>query len=140
MTRQIIATGNAPSSPLFSQGVRVGSAVHVSGMVGVDVTTAELAGPSVQQQTTQALRNCQYVLEAAGCSLHDVGMVTVLLADPADFAGMNEAYAAFFGDEPPARAVARLGPELPGILVSITMTAHVGEPAQNQRDRTLSAE
>jgi 2-iminobutanoate/2-iminopropanoate deaminase len=53
--------------------------------------------------------------------------VTVLLANPADFAGMNEAYATVFTTDPPARAVARLGPELPGTLVSITMTAHIDQ-------------
>jgi len=127
MMRQIIATGDAPSSSLYSQGVRVGSTIHVSGMVGVDPKTGELAGASVQEQTRQALRNCESVLEAGGCSLDDVALVTVLLAHPADFTGMNEAYAAVFRHEPPARAVTRLGPELPGILVSIMMTAHVGD-------------
>ena len=63
-------------------------------------------------------------LHAGGGTLDDVTMVTVLLAQPEDFPGMNEAYADFFGDAPPARAVARLGPNLPGILVSILMTAH----------------
>lgn len=127
MTRQIIATPDAPSSPLFSQGVRSGSALYVSGMVGVDPTTGELAGAAIEKQTTQALRNCKSVLEAGGCTLADVAMVTVLLANPTDFAGMNEAYATVFATDPPARAVARLGPELPGILVSITMTAHTDQ-------------
>jgi 2-iminobutanoate/2-iminopropanoate deaminase len=127
MARQIIATGNAPSSPLFSQGVRIGSTIFVSGMAGVDPATGEPAGASIGDQTRQALRNCETVLEAAGCSLDDVGFVTVLLARPADFAGMNAAYASVFSDRPPARAVTRLGPELPGILVSIAMTAHIAE-------------
>jgi 2-iminobutanoate/2-iminopropanoate deaminase len=124
MSRQIIATENAPRSPLYSQGVRAGSAIYVSGMVGVDPASGELAGSSIQEQTTQALRNCEAILHAGGSSLDDVTMVTVLLGQPDDFAGMNEAYANFFGDTPPARAVARLGPNLPGILVSILMTAH----------------
>lgn len=128
MTRQkIIATPSAPSSPLFSQGVRVGSTVYVSGMVGMDPATGALAGPSIQEQTRQALRNCDAVLRAAGASLDDAVMVTVLLAHPEDFDGMNEAYAEVFANDPPARAVGRLGPELPGILVSILMTAHAGE-------------
>jgi len=126
MTRQMITTSDAPSSPLFSQGVRVGSTIYVSGMVGIDPLTGQLAGASIQGQTTQALRNCASVLQAAGCTLDDVAMVTVLLAHPDDFAGMNEAYAAVFATDPPARAVARLGPELPGVLVSIALTAHVG--------------
>jgi 2-iminobutanoate/2-iminopropanoate deaminase len=126
MTRQIISTPDAPRSPLFSQGVRIGSTLSVSGTVGVDTTTGDLAGTSIESQTTQALRNCESVLKAAGCTLDDVTMVTVLLARPADFAGMNEAYAAVFPTDPPARAVARLGPELPGILVSVAMTAQTG--------------
>lgn len=125
MTRRIISTEHAPSSPLFSQGVRAGSVIWVSGMVGIDPTTGETAGPSIQEQTRQALRNCEAVLHAGDSSIADVTMVTVLLARPDDFAGMNEAYAGFFGGELPARAVARLGPELNGILVSVTMTAHV---------------
>lgn len=124
MARVIIATDDAPSSPLFSQGIRAGSTIQVSGMVGIDARTGELA-ESIQDQTRQAIRNCEIVLEAGGSSLDDVTMVTVLLADPSDFAGMNEAYAQVIGQTPPARAVGRLGPELPGIRVSILMTAHV---------------
>lgn len=124
MARQIIATDRAPGSPLFSQGVRSGSTVYVSGMVGMDVRTGTLPD-SIQEQTRQALRNGEAVLEAAGATLADVGMVTVLLAQPDDFAGMNEAYAEVFPQSPPARAVGRLGPELPGIRVSIYMTAHL---------------
>ena len=127
MTRQIISTAQAPSSALFSQGIRSGSSIYVSGMVGVDQETGELAGPSIQEQTRQALRNCGFVLEAAGCTFADVALVTVLLAHPEDFAGMNEVYATVFDHEPPARAVARLGPDLPGILVSIMMTARRGD-------------
>jgi 2-iminobutanoate/2-iminopropanoate deaminase len=124
MSRQILSTENAPSSPLYSQGVRAGSTIYVSGMVGVDPATGELAGSSIQDQTRQALRNCEAILDAGGSSLADVTFVTVLLAHPDGFAGMNEAYAEVFSRVPPARAVARLGPDLPGVLVSILMTAH----------------
>ena len=79
MSRQIIATDDAPRSPLFSQGVRSGSTVHVSGMVGADPHTGELP-ESIQDQTRQSLRNCEAVLRAAGASLDDVTLVTVLLA------------------------------------------------------------
>jgi len=102
----------------------IAGTVFVSGMVGIDVATGELP-ESIQDQTRQSIRNCATVLEAGEASLDDVTMVTVLLADPQDFGGMNEAYAEAFGENPPARAVARLGPELPGIRVSIFMTAHV---------------
>jgi 2-iminobutanoate/2-iminopropanoate deaminase len=125
MKKQIITTPNAPGSPLYSQGVKVGPSLSVSGMVGVDVATRQLAGATIQEQTRQALRNCLAVVEAAGGTLDDVVQVTVLLANPSDFAGMNEEYATVFATEPPTRAVTRLGPELPNVLVSIALTAHI---------------
>jgi 2-iminobutanoate/2-iminopropanoate deaminase len=76
--RQIITTPGVPSSPLFSQGVRAGNLVYLSGLVGIDVSTGELAGTSIQQQTRQALTNCRSVLEAAGATLEDVVEVGVL--------------------------------------------------------------
>ncbi|HEX3705636.1 MAG TPA: RidA family protein [Mycobacteriales bacterium] len=124
--REIIATPNAPSSPLFSQGIRDGDRVHISGLVGIDASTGSLAGTTIQQQTRQALANCQAVLLAAGGGLDQVVEVGVLLTNPADFAGMNEEYATWFTADPPTRYVAKLGVELPGVLVSIRMTAYVG--------------
>jgi 2-iminobutanoate/2-iminopropanoate deaminase len=125
MSKQIIKTEEAPSSPLYGQGVRVGSTIYVSGMVGIDAATGQLAGATIQEQTRQALRNCTAIVEAGGGRLEDVAQVTVLLANPADFAGMNEEYAKVFATQPPARAVTKLGVELPNVLVSIMMTAHV---------------
>jgi 2-iminobutanoate/2-iminopropanoate deaminase len=126
MTGHVITTQDAPQSPLYAQGVRAGSHVWVSGMTGVDPATGQLAGPTIEEQVRQALTNCVHVVEAGGGSLDDVVEVGVLLARPDDFAGLNEAYAEFFPDAPPARYVARLGPELPGVLVSVRMAAVVG--------------
>ena len=56
MARQIITTASAPSSPYYSQAVTAGSHVHVSGMVGVDVSTGKLSGDTIQDQTRQALK------------------------------------------------------------------------------------
>jgi 2-iminobutanoate/2-iminopropanoate deaminase len=124
--REIVHTPQVPGSPLFSQAVKAGAHVYVSGLVGVDTATGNLAGPTIQEQTRQALANCQAVLQAAGATLADVVEVGVLLTNPQDFAGMNEEYARWFPSDPPARSVARLGVELPGILVSIRMTAVAG--------------
>ncbi|MDX6365007.1 MAG: 2-iminobutanoate/2-iminopropanoate deaminase [Nocardioidaceae bacterium] len=123
MPRQIITTPNAPSSTLYSQGVKAGSQVFVSGTTGVDPRSGDLAGPSIQDQTRQALANCEAVLHAGGASLDDVVEVGVLLSSPGDFAGMNEEYARWFPTDPPTRYAAKLGPEIPGLLVSIRMTA-----------------
>ena len=125
MKKQIVTTEDAPSSPLYSQGVKVGSTIYVSGMVGIDVATEQMSGATIQEQTRQALRNCQAIVEAGGGSLDDVVQVTVLLTNPADFAGMNEEYEKVFAVDPPARAVTKLGVNLPNLLVSIMMTAHV---------------
>jgi 2-iminobutanoate/2-iminopropanoate deaminase len=125
MKKQIITTDAAPTSKLFSQGVRIGTTIYVSGMAGIDPTTNTIAGATIKEQTRQALHNCKAILEAGGGTLDDVVQVTVLLANPADFAAMNEEYANVFAVEPPARAVTKLGVELPNLLVSIMMTAHV---------------
>jgi 2-iminobutanoate/2-iminopropanoate deaminase len=122
--REVITTPNAPSSPLFSQGVKAGDHIYVSGLVGIDVTTGNLVGTTIQEQTRQAVTNCQAVLQAAGATLADVVEVGVLLTNPTDFAGMNDEYAAWFPAEPPTRYVAKLGVEIPGVLVSIRMTAY----------------
>jgi 2-iminobutanoate/2-iminopropanoate deaminase len=123
MPRQIITTANAPSSPLYSQAVKAGPYVLVSGIVGIDPATGSLAGDTIQAQTRQALANCQAILQTSGASLDDVIEVGILLTNPADLTGLNEEYARWFPSRPPTRYVAKLGVELPGLLVSIRMTA-----------------
>jgi 2-iminobutanoate/2-iminopropanoate deaminase len=125
MTRQIIRSEDAPSSPLYSQAVKAGSMIYTSGIVGLDPKTNQMAGTTIQEQTRQAIRNCENILRAGGATLADVVEVHVLLTRPADFAGLNEEYAKFFPADPPARAVAKLGVEIPNVLVSIKMVAMV---------------
>lgn len=121
--REVIVTADAPISPSYSQGIKAAGVIYVSGTVGIDVATGTLAGTTIEEQTRQALRNCEAILSAGGATMSDVVEVGVLLADPDDFAGMNAAYAATFTHEPPARYVAKLGAVIPGVLVSIRMTA-----------------
>ena len=123
---EIIRTQDVPSSPLYSQAVKAGGHVYVSGMVGLVAATGALAGPSIGAQTKQAMRNCELVLAAAGATLDNVVEVGVLLSRSEDFDGMNEEYAAWFPSDPPARYVARLGVDLPGVLISVRMTAYLG--------------
>lgn len=124
--RTPISTADAPVSPLYSQAVRAGDFVYLSGMAGIDPTSGSVAGPTITDQVRRSLENCEAVLRAAGATLEDVVEVGVLLASPADFAEMNDEYARWFPEAPPARYVAKLGVELPGVLVSIRMTAYVG--------------
>ena len=124
MQREILHTAEAPTqSSLYSQGVKVGQTIYVTGMLGIDPKTNQPAGPTIQEQARQALINCEAVLRAGGATRANVVEVQALLARPEDFAGLNEVYGKFFTVDPPIRSVARLGPDLPGFLISIKMTA-----------------
>jgi 2-iminobutanoate/2-iminopropanoate deaminase len=80
--RDVISTPSAPSSPLYSQAVKAGQHIYVSGLVGIDVSTGKLAGSTIQEQTRQALLNCETILRAAGATLEDAVEVGVLLTNP----------------------------------------------------------
>ena len=82
----------------------------------------------MQEQTHQALKNVEQILQAAGSSLDRVVKITVLMARPDLFKEMNEAYAEHFPGPKPARAIARLGVDVPGVLVSIEAIALAGDP------------
>jgi 2-iminobutanoate/2-iminopropanoate deaminase len=127
MKRQIIRIADAPKSTLYSQAVKVGPTIYVTGVAGLDPQTNKAAGPTIQEQTRQALINCESILRAGGAKLDDVVEVQVLLARPGDFAGLNEEYAKFFPKDPPVRSVARLGPDLGDVLVSIKMVAVISD-------------
>jgi 2-iminobutanoate/2-iminopropanoate deaminase len=114
----------AAHSP-YSHAVTAGGFVFVSGQIAVrpGSSPAEIVGDTIEDQTRQCLRNVAMILEAAGSSFDRLVKVTVLLSRPEDFGGMNAAYAEFFAAAKPARAVARLGPEIPGVLLSIAAMA-----------------
>src|SRR4051795_1164872 len=87
MKKQIIKTDEAPGSPLYSQGVRVGSTIYVAGMAGIDPATKQLAGATIQEQTRQALRNCRAIVEAGGGRVGGGGAGTGVRAGPGGFGG-----------------------------------------------------
>lgn len=106
----ISTTKAAPAVGPFSQGVKFGSFVFVSGQLPIDPSTGNFPD-GVEAQTGQSLANLQAVLEAGGCSLKSVVKTTVFLKDMNDFAAMNAIYAQHFTDALPARStieVARL--------------------------------
>lgn len=102
-------------------------AVVANGLVFVSAQVG--AGATIQEQTRQALRNVEKILQAADSSLAHVVKVTVLLARPELFKAMNDAYAEFFPNAKPARSVARLGVEIPNVLVAIDALA-VASPSE----------
>jgi len=117
----------ASHSP-YSHAVVANGFVFVSGQIAVRPGggPTDVVGETIEEQTAQALRNVQTVLEAAGSSIDKLVKVTVLLAKPEHAKGMNEAYAKFFRGPKPARAIARLGVEVPGVLISIEAIGVVG--------------
>ena len=110
--KQIISTAAAPAAiGPYSQGVDGGSVVITSGQLPLDPATGAFAAGGVAGQTRQSLENVQAVLAGAGLTLADVIKTTVFLKNMDDFAAMNEVYATFFPENPPARSaveVARL--------------------------------
>lgn len=102
--RLVIHTDNAPPAiGPYSQGIAANGFVYTAGQGGIDPSTRQLVEGGVQAQTRQTLHNLAAILEAAGCSLADVIKTTVYLANMDDFAAMNEIYATFFPESPPAR-------------------------------------
>ena len=109
----------------YSHAVVANEFIFISAQTGLKPGghPSDFGGNKVQDQARQALRNVETILKDLGGTLEDVVKVTVFLANPSDFRPMNEAYAEFFTSEPPARSVARLGTEIPGLLVSIDAIA-----------------
>ncbi len=121
---QPIHTENAPAAiGPYSQAVQAGSLLFVSGQLPIDPATGAFAGEDIAAQTRQALTNIRSILEAAGYTCADVVKTTVLLADIADFAPMNEVYAEFFTRNCPARAAFAVKDIPKGALVEIEAVA-----------------
>jgi 2-iminobutanoate/2-iminopropanoate deaminase len=105
MEKQIIATDKAPAAVgPYSQAVQAGDLIYTAGQLGIVPGTKEFAGPDIESQTRQALKNLEAVLkEGKSCLAHAV-KTTVFLQDMGEFARMNAVYAEFFEEDPPARS------------------------------------
>lgn len=123
------AIPNLPNHPKplgpYSHCVVANGLVFISGQSPLTPggKSGEWAAPDIGGQTRQCLRNIAAILEELGLGLSSVLKTTVLLADPADFAAMNEAYREFFPEEPPARSPVKLGIAMPGLRVVIDAIA-----------------
>ena len=120
-----ISTTLAPAAiGPYSQAIRAGKTVYVSGEVGIDPITGQFAGTTIGEQTDQALKNVAAILAAAGLTLDNIVTTTVYLLDVNDFAGMNAAYGTHFKYPAPARATIQVA-ALPkkGALVEISAIA-----------------
>ena len=124
MAKVIVRTDHAPKSFAgYSQAVKAGGLVFVSGQGPFDPVTGALAGDTIQEQTAQCLRNIEAILQAAGSSLAKAVSATFILGDERDFAGMNEEWNKWFQVDPPARQGAKLPISPKGMKISIALIA-----------------
>ena len=122
--KQIVRTEKAPQ-PVgpYSQAVVAGEFVYVAGQGPVDPAIGKKVEGGIAAETEQVLKNIQAILEAAGCTLRDVVKTNVYLSHSGDFRAMNEVYARFFSEAPPARTTVQASPPVP-ILVEIDCVAY----------------
>lgn len=110
--REVIATSEAPAAiGPYSQAIRAAGLIFTSGQVAIDPATQQVIAGDIAAQTDRVMKNLSAILETAGCSLEKVVRCTVFLKNMNDFGAMNEVYARYFKQSPPARStveVARL--------------------------------
>ena len=128
MNKQIVRTDAAPGpfqGAPYSQAVAAGGLVFVSGQLGLKPGAKEMVPGGITEQTEQVMANLKAILEAAGSSLGQLVKTTVYLQHLEDFAAMNEVYAGYVGDQPPARATIEVAKLPSGALVEIEAVAAV---------------
>ena len=100
-----VSTPNAPAAiGPYSQAIKAGNTIYVSGQLPIDPKTGAFPGNDIASQTKQSLENIKAILESEGYTMADIVKTTCLLDSIADFGAMNEVYATFFADAAPARA------------------------------------
>ena len=121
---EFIKTDKAPQAVgPYSQAVKVGNFLFISGQIAINPETGKLEGETVAEQTERVLKNIEAILREAGFSLKDVVKTTVYLKNMCDFAEMNGVYAKFFGEHRPARATVEASNLPLGALVEIEAIA-----------------
>ena len=124
MSNVAINTPNAPAAiGPYSQAIQAGNTIYVSGQLPIDPATGAFAGDEIKAQTRQSLTNIKNILAEAGTDMSAVVKTTVLLANIADFAAMNEVYAEFFSAPYPARAAFQVACLPKNALVEIECVA-----------------
>jgi 2-iminobutanoate/2-iminopropanoate deaminase len=111
--KKIISTADAPAAVgPYSQAVRVGSTIYCAGQIPLDPKTGQIVSNDISEQTRRVLDNITAVLKAEGASFENIVKTTIFLTDLADFQTVNEIYATYFKQAPPARSTVQV-PALP---------------------------
>jgi 2-iminobutanoate/2-iminopropanoate deaminase len=129
ITRTVIATSKGPSAiGPYSQAIRAGNMIFVSGQIPLDPASDRLIGDlSVTAQARQCLENLKGILEGARASMGDVVKVTIYLTDMNDFKDVNAVYGTYFQTDPPARATVQVAGLPLGVAVEMDCIAVVEE-------------
>ncbi len=124
MTKQIILTPNAPA-PIgpYSQAVKVGNTLYVSGQIAINPATGEMNVADIPTETKQVMENLKAVLTAADATFGDVVMTTIFLSDMASFGTVNEIYGSYFTADFPARATVAVKTLPKNVNVEISVIA-----------------
>lgn len=105
MTKEIISTKNAPQAiGPYSQAVKAGNLMFISGQIPLDPETGDLVSRSIEDQAKQVLENVKSICEAAECSLDDIVKISIFLTDLSNFAVVNDMMKEYFSEPYPARA------------------------------------
>ncbi len=123
--QQITTTTGASPMGAYSQGLRAGDFIFVSGQGPLDPATGKIVGDTIEEQTARTLENIKAILEAGGATMADVVKVTAHLTDLSNFAAYNRVYATYFPDPKPVRTT--VGSQLLGMLVEIDAIAYIGK-------------
>ena len=126
--KKIISTTEAPAAiGPYSQAVRVGSMIFCAGQIPLDPKSGQIVSEDVAEQTRRVLDNVTAILQAEQLTLAHVVKTTVFLADFGDFQKMNEVYATYFKDQPPARSTVGVSTLPKNARVEIEVIAFAGE-------------
>ena len=124
MMKDVIVAEKAPKAiGPYSQGIDAGGFVFTSGQLPVDMASGTLEKDDIRKAARNALENCGAILEKAGLSLQNVVKTTVFMVDLAEFAAMNEVYASFFPEKPPARSCVQVAALPLGARIEIEVVA-----------------
>jgi 2-iminobutanoate/2-iminopropanoate deaminase len=124
MKKEAINTQRAPA-PVgpYSQAVRAGNLLFLSGQIALDPATGQLVDGDVREHTKRIMENLKAVLEGAGATLDHVVKTTIFLTDMGDFAAVNEVYGSYFAAVPPARSCVQVAALPKGVPIEIEMIA-----------------